>query len=105
MVKGSSGDKVNAIATMEGVEVFAKTAPRRFLARTLCNPLRAGISQLDDEFEEAEDLSLGGGSWQGEVSMVDLGPCKTSTPATWTAPIGVAAGGTLVGYTNVSRDL
>lgn len=43
VVKGSSGDKVNAIATMEGVEVFAKTAPRRFLARTLCDPLRAGI--------------------------------------------------------------
>ena len=42
-VKGSSGRKANAIAAVEDVETFAKAATGRFLARTLCDPPRAGI--------------------------------------------------------------
>ena len=33
-VKGSSGDKINAIAAVESVEVFAEAATGRFLAVT-----------------------------------------------------------------------
>ena len=45
-VKGSSSDKISAIAAVESVKVFAEAATGRFLARTMCNPLRAGIGRV-----------------------------------------------------------
>ena len=47
-VKRSSGRKANAIATVEDVETFARAASGRFLARTLCDPLRAGIGVVGE---------------------------------------------------------
>ena len=78
-VKDSSGRKANAIAAVEDVETFAKAASGRFLARTLCDPLRAGIGQGDEDLAERGTLSLGGCCWCGEVHVVNLGLCKTST--------------------------
>ena len=46
-MKGTSGRKTNAIAAVEDVETFAKAATGWFLARTLCDPQRAGIGVVD----------------------------------------------------------
>ena len=45
---------------MEEVETFAKVATGRFLERTLCDLVWAGIGQVDKMFAPAEELSLGG---------------------------------------------
>ena len=103
-VKGSSGTKANAIATVEDVETFARAASGRFLARTLCDPPRAGIGQVDEDLAKVGTLSLGGRCWRGEVQVVDLGLCKTSTTIAWEEAISNAAGGKLVGYTDGSRN-
>ena len=103
-VQGSSGRKASAIAAVEDVETFAKAASGRFLARTLCDPLREGIGQVDGHLAEMGMLSLVGHCWGGEVHVVDLGPCKTSTPIAWEEAISNTAGGKLVIYTDGSRD-
>ena len=104
VVKGSSGSKANAIAAVEDVETFRRAASGRFLAPTLCDSLRAGIGQVDEDLAEMGTLSLGGCCWRGEVHVVDLGLCKTSTSMAWEAAISNAAGGKLVDYTDGSRD-
>ena len=103
-VKGTSGKKANAIAAVEDVETFAKAATGRFLSRTLCNPPRAGIGVVDEEIARKGQLSFGGGCWRGQVDMVDLGPCKSSTSEVWERAIKEAGEGRLVVYTDGSRD-
>ena len=56
-VKGSSGDKMNGIAMVERVEVFANAAIERFLTLPLYDPLRAGVGQVCDKLEVAGGLS------------------------------------------------
>ena len=73
-VKGSSGRKVNAIAAVEDLETFAKAATGRFLARTLCDPPRAGIGVVDEGIPAKGRLSFGGVCWPGSVDVVDLSP-------------------------------
>ena len=46
-VRGSSGSKVEAIAAVEDVETFARASAGRFLARTMCDPGRAGAGSVD----------------------------------------------------------
>lgn len=104
-VRGSSGRKVNAIAAMEDVETFAKVASSRVLAQTLCNPLLAGVGRVDDDLVWEGKLSLGGSYGLGEVHIVDLGPCKTSTPTQWEEANKRAAGGRLVVYTDGSKNV
>ena len=58
-VKGSSGRKVNAIATVEDLETFVRAATGRFLARTLCDPPRAGVGVVDEGITEMGQLSFG----------------------------------------------
>ena len=103
-VRGSSGRKVNVIAAMEDVETFAKVASSRVLAQTLCDPLRARVGRVDDDLVWEGKLSLSGSCWLGEVHIVDLGPCKTSTLTQWEEPIKRAAGGRLVVYTDGSKN-
>ena len=80
-VKGSSGRKANAIAAVEDVETFARAASWRFLARTLCEPPRAGVGVVDEGIAGKGAVSFGGDCWRGQVDVVDLGPCKSSTSA------------------------
>lgn len=58
-VNGSYDDKINAIAAVESVEVFTEAAAGWFLARTMCDPHRAGIGRVERALEEAGSLSLG----------------------------------------------
>ena len=82
-VKGTSGKKPDAIAAVEDVETFARAATGRFLARTLCDPPRAGIGVVDEEIPGKGQLSFGGECWRGRVDVMDLGPCKSSTSEMW----------------------
>ena len=59
-LKGSSGRTANAIAAVEDVVTFARAASGRFLARTLCEPLRAGIGLVDERIAGQGRLSLVG---------------------------------------------
>ena len=104
VVKGSSGRKASAIAAVEDVETFARAATGRFLARTLCNPPRAGIGVMDEGIAGKGQLSCWGECWRGLVEVVDLGPCKSSTPEVWERAIKEASEGRLVVYTDGSRD-
>ena len=103
-VKGTSGRKAGAIAAVEGVETFARAATGRFLARTLCDPPRAGIGVVDEGIAGKRRLSCGGECWCGHVDVVDLGPCKSSTAEVWERAIKEAGEGRLVVYTDGSRD-
>ena len=103
-VKGSSGRKASAIAAVEDVETFAKAATGRFLARTLCDPPRAGIGVVDEGITRKGRLSFGGTCWRGSVDVVDLGPSKSSTCAIWERAIREAGDQRLVVYTDGSRD-
>ena len=62
-VKGSSGRKADAKAAVEDMETFARAMTGRFLARTLCDPLRAGVGVVDEGNDERDRLSLGGDCW------------------------------------------
>ena len=103
-VKRSSGRKANAIAAVEDVETFAKAVTGRFLARTLCDPLRAGIGVMGAGIAEKGRLSFRGTCWRGRVDVVDLGPSKSSTCAVWEQAIRGAGDRRLVVYTDGSRD-
>ena len=103
-VKGSSGRKANTIAAVEDVETFARAASGRFLARTLCDPLRAGIGVVDERIAGQGNLSLGGDCWRGCVDVINLGPCKSSSPAVWEWTIREAGEERMVVYTDGSRD-
>ena len=103
-VRGSSGRKANAIAAVEDVETFAKAATGRFLARTRCDPPRAGIGVVDEGIAGKGQLSVGGTCWRGIVEIVDLGPSKSSTCAVWERAIWEAGERRLVVYTDGSRD-
>lgn len=65
--KGSSGDKINAIAEVESVEVFVEAATGRLLARTMCNPLRVGIGWVERALEEEGSLLLGVAAGRGRI--------------------------------------
>ena len=103
-VKGSSGRKANAIAAVEDLETFAKAATGRFLARTLCDPPRAGIGVVDEGITGKGRLSFGGVCWPGSVDVVDLRPSKSSTSAVWERAIREAGERRLVVYTDGRRD-
>ena len=65
---------VRGVVAVEDVEVFVRAAASRFLARTLCDPDRAGVVAADDPVLVGKGaLSLGGPCWHGIVEVVDLG--------------------------------
>ena len=104
VVKGSSRRKAGARAAVEDVETFARAATGRFLARTLCDPPRAGIGVVDEGIAGKGQLSYGGECWRRHVDVVDLGPCKSSTSDVCERAIKKAGEGKLVVYTDGSRD-
>lgn len=103
-VRGSSGKKMNAIAAVENVETFVKAASRGFLAWTLCNPLRAGVGQVEEDLAQEGELSFGGSCCREGVHIIDVGPYKTSDPTLWEEAVKCAAERRLVVYTDGSRD-
>ena len=59
---------------MENVETFVRVAAGRFLARTMCDPVRTGVAAAVDPVLAGKGaLSLGGACWRGPVEVVDLG--------------------------------
>ena len=103
-VKGTSGRKASAIAAVEDVETFARAVTGRFLARTLCDPPRARIGVVDEGIAGKGQPSCGGECWRGQVDVVDLGLCKSSTAEVWERAIKGAGEGRLVVYTDGSWD-
>ena len=103
-VKGSSGRKANAIAAVEDVETFTRAAAGRFLARTVCDPPRAGVGVVDEEIAGKGQLSFGGDCWHRHVDVVDMGSCKSSTSKVWEQAIKEVGERRLVVYTDGSRD-
>ena len=60
-VVGTRKEYVHKIAAVESVEMFARASAGRFLARTMCNPSRAGIAECRDPALFGKGaLSLGG---------------------------------------------
>lgn len=59
---------------------------------------------MDEGLAAEGERSFSSSSWRGEVYMIDLGPCKTSTAAQWEKSIKYVGGGRLVVYTDRSRD-
>ena len=73
-VVGARKEYVRNAAAVVGVEMFARASAGRFLARTMCNPSRAGVAEYGDPALVGKgSLSVGGLRWQGEVATVDLG--------------------------------
>ena len=65
-VVGARKEYVRKVAAVEGVETFVPTAAGRFLARTLCDPVRVGVAENGDVVTQgAGGLSLGGSCWKG----------------------------------------
>ena len=95
---------MNAIAAVERVETFVKVAAGRVLVRTLYDLMRAVIEQVDEVLDVKGELSLEGDCWHGDVGMVDMGACQTSTLGVWEEAIREAASGELVIDTDGSRD-
>ena len=102
---GARKEYVRKIAAVEGVETFARAAAGRFLARTMCDPCRAGVAENGDAvMAGAGELSLGGCCWRGEVVVVDLGVGVGGTSLDWERAIESARGGCVVAFTDGSRD-
>ena len=60
-VVGAMKDSLWKVAAVESVEVFARASAGGFLARSICNPSRAGVAKdVDSAMEGMGDLSLGG---------------------------------------------
>ena len=73
-VKGSRRTVVRGVPAVEDVETFARPAAGRFLPRTLCDPVHAGVAAVDDPVLEGKgELSLVGACWCGPVEVLDLG--------------------------------
>ena len=57
---------VRKIAAVEGLETFARAAACRFLAQTMCDPVRAGVAENGDVvMAGVGELSLGGELLEG----------------------------------------
>ena len=80
-------------------------AAGRFLARTMCDPSRAGVAVNGDAvMEGAGELSLGGSCWRSTVEMVDLGVGTGGSTLDCVEAIVRASSGVTVAFTDGSRD-
>ena len=85
--------------------MFARASVGRFLARTMCDPLRAGIAECGDcALIGKGALSLGGPCWQGVVTTADLGIGSGGLGVDWEEAISRVGEGCLIAYSNGSRD-
>ena len=74
VVLGSRKSLVQGVVAVEDVETFAKAAAGRFLALTMCDPIRAGVAAADKPVLSGMGvLSLAGACWYGVVEVVHLG--------------------------------
>ena len=87
------------------METFARAAAGRFLARTICDPVRAGVAAADDPVLVGGGvLSLGGACWRGAVEVVDLGLGGDASVGDWEAAIARVRGDGDVLFTDGSLD-
>ena len=92
-------------ATVEDVETFARAAAGRFLARTMCDPFRAGVAAADDpELNGKGELSLGGACWHVVIEVIDLGLGGVASAKEWETAIERARGGDSLLFTDGRRD-
>ena len=104
-VVGARREYVRKVAAVEGVETFARAAAGRFRARTMCDPVRAGVAENGDAvMAGAGELSLGGSCWKGEVAVVNLGVGGGATLRDWEVAIENARNSSVVAFTDGSRD-
>ena len=103
-VLGSRKTLVREVAAVEDVETFARAATRRFLTRTMCDPVRAGVAAADDPLLAGMGaLSLGGSCWRGRVDVVDLGVDGDASVGEWEEAIERVGGGAHLLFTDGSR--
>ena len=76
-------------------------AAGRFLARTMCDPVRAGVAAADDPLLSGMGaLSLGGAYWRGRVDVVDLGLDEDASVVEWEKTIERVGGGANLLFTD-----
>ena len=103
-VLGSQKTLVQGLAAVESVEMFVRPAARRFLARTMCDPVRAGVAGTGDLALVGKGaLSGGGACWQGEVVVVELGLGSGASVEEWEAAIGRMRGSDYLLFMDGSR--
>ena len=104
-VLGSRKSLVREVAAVEDVETFARAAAGRFLARTMCDPVRAGVAAADDPVLAGRGaLSLSGSCWRGAIGVVDLGLGGEALVGEWEAAIERVRDGDGLLFTDGSRD-
>lgn len=105
VVVGARKEYVRKVAAVEEVEMFARASAGPFLARTLCNPSRAGVAECGDPAVVGKGpLSLGGPYWRGKVATVDFGIGLGGLGVDWEGAICRVREGFLIPYTDSSRD-
>ena len=104
-VLGSRKSLVQGVAAVEDVKTFARVASGRFLVRTMCDPVRAGVAVADDPVLAGKGvLSLGGTCWCGVVEVVDLGLSGDASVGECEMAIARARGSDDLRFTDGSRN-
>lgn len=99
---GAQGDGAEDCCSRECGD-FCGGGSWSFLARTLCDPSRAGMAEpVGDELVGAGTLAPGGPCWRGVMEVVDLGFGKDSSTGVWERAIASASCWDLVVYTDGS---
>ena len=103
-VLGSRMILVQGVVVVEDVETFAREAAGRFLARTMCEPVRAGVAVAGDPVLVGKGvLSLGGTYCSGVVEVVDLGLGGVASVCEWEDAIARVRGAADLLFTDGSR--
>ena len=104
-VVGARKEYVRKVAAVESVEIFARAASGRFLARTLCYPSGAGVAECGGPtLVWKGSLSLGGACRQDVVATADLGVGSGGLRVDWKEAISRVREACLVAYSDGSRD-
>ena len=104
-VLGSRRTLVRGVAAVEDVETFASAAAGRFLAHTMCDPVRAAVAGAEDPVLAGVGmLSLGGACWHGEVVVADLGLRGDAPLEQWERAIERVGGCAGLLFVDGSRD-
>ena len=104
-VLGSRKTLFRGVAAVEDFETFVRAAAGRFLARTMCDPVRVGVAAQDDPLLLGMGaLSLGAACWRGRVDVVDLGLDGGASAVEWEEAIGQAGRGAALLFTDGSRS-
>ena len=105
VVVGARKEYVRKVAAAESVEMYEGASAGRFLARTMCDPARARVTECGDPALVGRgSLSLGGPCWGGKLSTVDLGDGSSGLGLDWEEAISRMGEGCLIAYFNGSRE-